>query len=91
MSTVDRPYHIPGFKVTLTTFGGVSKSTAHLKCSFGGSTERKLYGNLSKSPCDKICYELPSTKSPRAAGFGIGNRFYKPPTQNISPDPASYV
>ena len=56
----------------LTTFDNVSGSPSKLKYSFGKGTR---FPSVNRRTHDLVGYTLPSTRKPRAAGFGIGERF----------------
>ena len=89
MTTIDHPnqqiYTKKGFVTQLTTYDRVSTSPAKNKCSFSPS---KRMPKVKITGTD-LFYALPSTKSTRAAGFGIGERF-KSVSRNNSPSPDRY-
>ena len=62
-----------GKETLLTTYDIISTSPTKLKYSFGISKNVRFQNKTTNN--DLICYDLPSTKSTRAAGFGIGRRF----------------
>ena len=53
----------------------VNFSTAKQKYSFGKSTR---FPSVMQPKNHNIGYDLPSTKTKRAAGFGVGQRFHTP-------------
>ena len=57
--------------------------------SFGTSNEKRL-PKVRLPSCPRVAYELPSTKSTRGAGFGIGDRFSKTSMRERSPPPNTY-
>ena len=90
MSIQEHLIHKPGYRATLTTYGNISKSTALLKCTFGGFAQRIPFGKVLNSPSTVVGYDLPSTRSSLAPSFGVGKRFAKPQKYEISPDPTAY-
>lgn len=56
-----------------TTFEQLSTTPANLKYSFGGLRNR--FRKLNVPLNQKVGYDLPTTKSPKACSFGIGDRF----------------
>lgn len=62
-------------EVSYTTFNQVSGSPTKLQYSFGMSKTIRFPTVKLKHPNQQIGYDLPTTKKPRAAGFGIGDRF----------------
>ena len=79
MSTVQHPrqktfYNVNVADVSHTTYDNVSGSPTKLKYSFGVSkTDR--FPRIKLRNHEQIGYNLPTTRKPRAAGFGIGERF----------------
>ena len=79
MTTIDHPrftqksYGGKDFRTTLTTFDHVSTSPAKQKFTFANS--KSIRFKQAKVQHDLIGYNLPPTKSSRAAGFGFGKRF----------------
>ena len=80
MSTISHPreksYYNPNLaEVSYTTFDRVSSSPTKQQYSFGISRTIRFPTVKLRHPNEKTGYDLPSTKKPRAAGFGIGDRF----------------
>lgn len=65
----------------------MSSSPSKLHYSFGG--EKRL-PKVRLPSCPRTGYELPSTKSKRGAGFGIGERFAHTSMRERSPPPNTY-
>ena len=60
--------------VSHTTYDRVSGSPTKLKYSFGMSKAIR-FPKVKLKNHEQVGYDLPTTKKPRAAGFGIGERF----------------
>lgn len=95
MSTVDHPNQAinskKGYKTTLTTYDNIQSSPGFQKYSFSVGKRDPI---VNKSPCKQSGYTLPTTKTERCAGFGIGERFNHNRNPNssrdTSPDPTAY-
>jgi len=97
MTTVLHPRHVhlkdePEARTELlTTFDRVTNSPTKQKYSFGISKSKRFPS--VKQRTDNI-YTLPSTKTERSAGFGIGDRFansnYKSKKSRDLPSPDKY-
>ena len=59
----------------VTQYDHVNFSTAKQKFTFGVGDR---FPSVKKMVHNKICYDLGSTRTKRAAGFGIGQRFSTP-------------
>ncbi len=59
----------------ITQYDTVNFSTAKQKYTFGKGAR---FPSVAKKMNESIGYDLPSTKSKRGAGFGIGKRFHTP-------------
>lgn len=71
MTTIQHPKEPEYFEVI--TYDQVSSSPAKLKYSFGGLNNRFM---KSRKPITQIIgYDLPTTKTKKTCGFGIGERF----------------
>ena len=83
MSTIEHPrftQHSYGGnhqKTLITTYDLVSTSPSKLKYSFGDSKSIRFpkFNSTKSKGHDQVGYTLPTTKSSRGAGFGIGDRF----------------
>lgn len=73
MTTIDHP-KMPSYgtgPIKLTTYDTLNTSPANSKWSFGHDNR---FPKVKKT-IDKISYDIPTTKTKRSAGFGIGDRF----------------
>ena len=74
MTTIDHP-KMPttglNSPIKLTTYETMNSAPSNYKWSFG---QDNRFPKVKKT-IDKISYDLPTTKTKRSAGFGIGDRF----------------
>jgi len=74
MTTIDHP-KMPSQNlnspIKLTTYETMASAPSNYKWSFGHDNR---FPKVKKT-IDKISYDLPTTKTKRSAGFGIGDRF----------------
>ena len=74
MTTIDHP-KMPSQNLSspikLTTYETMASAPSNYKWSFGHDNR---FPKVKKT-IDKISYDLPTTKTKRSAGFGIGDRF----------------